>query len=62
MAGVGDSDPDLSYLRHVGLSAAPKNATPGVQQGVEYVARAAYGEGLLEILTMLERRNRQAHA
>ena len=60
MAGVGDSDPDLSYLRRVGLSAAPKNATPAVREGVEYVARAAYGEGLLEILAMIERRNRQA--
>jgi hydroxymethylpyrimidine pyrophosphatase-like HAD family hydrolase len=62
MAGVGDSDPDLSYLRRVGLGAAPNNATPAVQQGVAYVAQEAYGQGLLEILRMLEQRNRNAGA
>jgi len=59
MAGVGDSDPDLSYLRQVGFSAAPNNASPAVQQGVDYVAEAAYGAGLLDILRRIEQRNRQ---
>jgi hypothetical protein len=58
MAGVGDSDPDLSYLRLVGFSAAPRNASPAVQQGVAYVAEAAYGAGLLDVLGLIERHNR----
>jgi len=59
IAGVGDSDPDLSFLERVGLSAAPANATPGVRQRVKYVAAAVFGEGLLEIVTLVEQRNRQ---
>jgi HAD superfamily hydrolase (TIGR01484 family) len=58
IAGVGDSDPDLSFLNRVGLSAAPANATRGVRQNVKYVATAAFGEGLLEIVTLVEQRNR----
>ena len=58
IAGVGDSDPDLSFLNCVGLSAAPSNATPGVRKSVQYVANAAFGEGLLEIVTLVEQRNR----
>ena len=58
-AGVGDSDPDLSFLEQVGFSAAPANATPNVCSSVGYVARSAYGEGLLEVLDVLEKRNRQ---
>jgi hydroxymethylpyrimidine pyrophosphatase-like HAD family hydrolase len=59
MAGVGDSDPDLSYLSRVGFSAAPANATPAVRQNVDYVARESFGAGLLEIVTLVERRNRE---
>jgi hydroxymethylpyrimidine pyrophosphatase-like HAD family hydrolase len=58
MAGVGDSDPDLSFLDRVGLSAAPANATPGVLESVKYVAHAPFGAGLLEIVTLVEQRNR----
>lgn len=57
-AGVGDSDPDLSYLRLVGFSAAPNNATPGVKEAVGYVARGSFGDGLLEILERIEQFNR----
>jgi hydroxymethylpyrimidine pyrophosphatase-like HAD family hydrolase len=59
MAGVGDSDPDLSFLQDIGIgfSAAPANATPAVRQAVNYVARAPFGAGLLEIVTLVERRN-----
>jgi hydroxymethylpyrimidine pyrophosphatase-like HAD family hydrolase len=58
LAGIGDSDPDLSYLRRVAFSAAPNNATPGVKRGVQHIASAAFGDGLLEILDFIERRNR----
>jgi hydroxymethylpyrimidine pyrophosphatase-like HAD family hydrolase len=61
MAGVGDSDPDLAFLDNcVGLSAAPSNATPTVRQHVMYVANGAFGEGLLEIVALVEQRNRQS--
>jgi hydroxymethylpyrimidine pyrophosphatase-like HAD family hydrolase len=60
MAGVGDSDPDLSFLDCVGLSAAPSNATPVVRQHVMYVANASFGVGLLEIVALVEQRNRQS--
>jgi hydroxymethylpyrimidine pyrophosphatase-like HAD family hydrolase len=59
MAGVGDSDPDLVFLDCVGLSAAPGNATPAVRQHVRYVANASFGDGLLEIVALVEQRNRQ---
>ena len=57
-AGIGDSDPDLSFLRCVGFSAAPDNATAAVRQAVHYVARAAYGQGLLEVLDLIASHNR----
>jgi 3-deoxy-D-manno-octulosonate 8-phosphate phosphatase KdsC-like HAD superfamily phosphatase len=63
MAGVGDSDPDLSFLKMspepLGFSAAPANATLAVRRAVDYVARAPFGVGLLEIVSLIERRNRQ---
>jgi hydroxymethylpyrimidine pyrophosphatase-like HAD family hydrolase len=58
MAGVGDSDPDLSYLTRVGFSAAPANATVAVRQTVNYVAQKPFGAGLLEIVTIVQRLNR----
>jgi len=60
MAGVGDSDPDLTFLNCVGLSAAPGNATPTVRQHVMYVTNASFGDGLLEIVALVEQRNRQS--
>jgi hydroxymethylpyrimidine pyrophosphatase-like HAD family hydrolase len=59
MVGVGDSDPDLSYLTRVGFSAAPANATPAVRQAVKQVASEPFGAGLLEIVTLVEQHNRE---
>jgi hydroxymethylpyrimidine pyrophosphatase-like HAD family hydrolase len=61
-AGVGDSDPDLSFLALVAHSAAPANATPNVRAAVTHVSSASFGHGLLEILEAIERRNRTANA
>jgi hypothetical protein len=58
LAGIGDSDPDLSYLTRVGLSAAPANATPAVRAAVQHVASASFGAGLLDIVTLVEHHNR----
>jgi hydroxymethylpyrimidine pyrophosphatase-like HAD family hydrolase len=59
MAGVGDSDPDLSFLQGLGIgfSAAPANAAPAVRQAVDYVASAPFGAGLLEIVALVQQRN-----
>jgi hydroxymethylpyrimidine pyrophosphatase-like HAD family hydrolase len=59
-AGVGDSDPDINFLRLCQFSAAPANATPAVRAAVHRVAQRPFGEGLLEILQEVESRNRQA--
>jgi hydroxymethylpyrimidine pyrophosphatase-like HAD family hydrolase len=60
VCGVGDSDPDLAFLRlpGLGLAAAPANATPGVRAAVSCLSSAADGAGLLEIVAEVERRNR----
>jgi len=57
-AGVGDSDPDLSFLELCAFSAAPANAAPAVKSAVDFVSNKPYGEGLVEILQLLESRNR----
>ncbi len=59
MAGVGDSDTDLSFLRLVAWSAAPANATPAVRAAVAYVASQPVGRGLLEILERIVAHNRE---
>ena len=62
MAGVGDSDTDLSFLAAVAWSAAPANATPAVRAAVAYVATQPLGEGLLEILERVVAHNRERAA
>lgn len=57
MAGVGDSDPDLSFLQGIGFSAAPANASLAVRQTVDYVAHAPFGAGLLEIVALVQEHN-----
>ena len=54
VAGVGDSDPDLPFLRLCAFSAAPANATQAVRDAVDYVSPQPYGEGLLDILARLK--------
>jgi len=58
-AGVGDSDPDLDFLRLVAWAAAPANATPAVRETVHHVASLPFGQGLLEILDRIVARNRE---
>ena len=50
MAGVGDAEADLRFLRLCGFSAAPANAEESVKAGVDYVSRYEYGRGLLDII------------
>lgn len=51
MAGIGDSDSDLTFLQLVSTSAAPANATPTVREAVDYVSPYSNGEGFLDILS-----------
>jgi HAD superfamily hydrolase (TIGR01484 family) len=48
--GIGDAPPDLTFLRRVGYSAAPANATADVKAGVQFVSRHENGRGVREIL------------
>jgi len=50
MLGVGDSDVDPPFLRLVGHSAAPSNASPEVKSMVDYVSRKETAEGVRDIL------------
>lgn len=50
MAGVGDAETDLSFLKLVGFSAAPANADPIVRAVVDYVSPHTVGQGLLDII------------
>ncbi len=59
MAGVGDADDDLTFLRLVGYPAAPGNASAAVRSMARYVSGRAFGEGLLEILEHLAEVNRR---
>lgn len=61
-AGMGDSDPDISFLQIMDTSGAPANAMPNVQAAVGYVAAGQFGDGLLEFLDRLLAANRVAAA
>ena len=50
MGGVGDSAGDVDFLRWVGYSAAPANATDGVKAVVGYVSAHPNTAGLHDIL------------
>lgn len=50
MGGVGDTAGDVDFLRLVGHSAAPANATDEVKRVVQYVSSEIDAEGLHDIL------------
>src|SRR5947209_12603323 len=50
VAGVGDSDGDLSFLRIVGFSAAPANASEHVKSLVDYCSSWADGRGVADVI------------
>lgn len=53
IAGIGDDENDLSFLRLVGFSACPNNSAPKVKTFVDYVSPYKYGKGVLDILERL---------
>ncbi|MDY6877438.1 MAG: HAD family hydrolase [Chloroflexota bacterium] len=50
MGGIGDSTSDLRFLRLVGQSAAPANATAEVKTIVGYISPHEDGDGVVDIL------------
>lgn len=50
IGGIGDSTSDLKFLRLVGHSAAPANATDEVKATVGYVSLYEDGDGVVDIL------------
>jgi len=50
VAGVGDSVGDISFLRIVGFSAAPANASEQVKSLVDYSSPQADGRGVADII------------
>lgn len=60
VAGVGDSEPDLAFLRLVAHPAAPSNAAPIVRANVPHVAAAPFGAGLLKVIDQIVARNAAA--
>jgi hydroxymethylpyrimidine pyrophosphatase-like HAD family hydrolase len=50
MGGIGDSNSDLRFLRLVGQSAAPANATTDVKAAVGYVSPYENGDGVVDVL------------
>ncbi len=50
VAGVGDSVGDISFLRIVGFSAAPANASEQVKSVVDYASSSADGQGVADII------------
>jgi len=51
IAGIGDSSGDLPFLRRVGFSAAPANATDDVKRAVQYVSPFEDGRGVVDMLS-----------
>jgi hydroxymethylpyrimidine pyrophosphatase-like HAD family hydrolase len=50
VAGVGDSVGDVPFLRIVGFSAAPANASEHVKSVVDYCSSWADGQGVADII------------
>jgi hydroxymethylpyrimidine pyrophosphatase-like HAD family hydrolase len=55
MAGVGDSESDLKFMRLLGWMAAPANAQASVKQLAHYTSPYEDGPGLVDILARLPR-------
>jgi hydroxymethylpyrimidine pyrophosphatase-like HAD family hydrolase len=48
--GIGDAPADLTFLKRVGYSAAPANATNDVKENVQYSSRYPDALGVRDIL------------
>ncbi|PIU62264.1 MAG: hypothetical protein COS84_10530 [Armatimonadetes bacterium CG07_land_8_20_14_0_80_40_9] len=60
LAGIGDSDGDLPFLRLVGAGACPRNANDKVKKVVKYVSPYSNGKSILDIFNWCIKRNVEA--
>ncbi len=55
MIGIGDSEGDLPFLKMVGQSGAPANASKIVKKHVQYISNRKYVEGTLDVIRHFDR-------
>ena len=58
MVGIGDSDGDLCFLKHIGYAACPDNALDKVKIISKFVSSYSYTEGVCDIIYQINRLNR----
>jgi hydroxymethylpyrimidine pyrophosphatase-like HAD family hydrolase len=62
VVGVGDAENDHSLLDACGLGAAVANAVPALKSRAHVVTRAARGDGVVELVDQLMRREEHEHS
>ena len=55
VAAVGDSEIDVEMLKNADFKAAPSNADQAVKEIVDYISSREDGDGVIDILKLLER-------
>jgi hydroxymethylpyrimidine pyrophosphatase-like HAD family hydrolase len=55
MAGIGDEDGDIGFMKMVGFSATPCNATNSVKEIADYVSPYESGKGFADIIKHMRR-------
>jgi hypothetical protein len=50
VAGIGDAENDLAFLRRCQCSVAVSNAIDSVKAVADFTTRAPYGEGVVELI------------
>jgi hydroxymethylpyrimidine pyrophosphatase-like HAD family hydrolase len=53
VVGVGDAENDQAFLEHCEFAVAVANALPSLKEKVDWITRAAEGEGVAEIAALL---------
>jgi HAD superfamily hydrolase (TIGR01484 family) len=61
VAGIGDAENDLAFLRKCRCSAAVSNALGPVKMAVDFTTRAPRGEGVVELIDRILNDDLQSH-
>jgi hydroxymethylpyrimidine pyrophosphatase-like HAD family hydrolase len=54
VVGIGDAENDHAFLSYCGCGVAVDNALPAVKEKVDFVTRGARGDGVIELIAMLD--------
>jgi HAD superfamily hydrolase (TIGR01484 family) len=54
VVGVGDAENDHAFLSYCGCGVAVQNALPAVKEKVDFVTRGAIGEGVRELIQLID--------